>query len=221
MLLGIFFIFTNECTHLFLFVNICFGYKIGIAVILTMNLKIENKSIMTIKTFPNLLWLFLNLVFLSFFGIMILVCLEWIFDFIAFFKNSNENKIGMIVLLFFVSLLFLYYYYQLSNNFTFAKINSNGIVLYQLLKLKIKKLSFEEISGYSKSIISYGRVPLNFTSKSIIIYSKRNEQFELIKIFNLNFENFEKEFRKTEIKYFGKEAYQTEKIYKRKYKYLK
>ena len=175
----------------------------------------------TVKTFPNLLWLLLNLAFLSFFGLMIFVCLEWIFEFKGFFKNNSENKIGMIFLLIFVSLIFLYFYYQLSNHYTFAKISSSGIVIFQLLKLKIEKLSFEEINGYSKSEISYGRVPLNYTSKSIIIYSKRYNQFELIKIFNLNFENFEKEFMKAEIKYLGKEQYQTEKIYKRKYKYVK
>lgn len=175
----------------------------------------------TIKTFPNLLWLLLNLIFLSFFGIMILVCLEWIFEIKGFFKYNSENKTGMIFLLIFVSLIFLYFYYQISNHFTFAKINSSGIVIFQLLKVKIMKFNFEEINGYSKSEISYGRVPLNYTSKSIIIYTKRNNQFELIKIFNLNFENFAKEIKKQEIKYFGKEQHQTEKIYKRKYKYVK
>lgn len=161
----------------------------------------------------------LNLVILFLFGILISVCLEWIFEFSGYFKNNSGNKIGMVILLFFVSSVFLYFYYQLSNQFTFAKINSNGLVVFQLLKLKISKLNFEEINGYSKSEISYGRVPLNYCSKSIIIYSKNNNQFELIKIFNLNFENFEKELKKVEIKYLGKEQYQIEKIYKRKYKY--
>jgi hypothetical protein len=175
----------------------------------------------TVNTFPNLLWLFLNLVFLLFLGIMILICLEWVFEFKGFFKNNDENKIGMIFLLIFVSLIFLYFYYQLSNQFIFAKISSNGIVIYQLLKLKVEKLSFEDVNGYSKSEISYGRVPLNFTSKSIIIYSKRNNQFEIIKLFNLNYENFKSELKNIESEYLGKEPYQTEKIYKRKYKYTK
>lgn len=152
---------------------------------------------------------------------LILVCLEWIFEFIGFFKNSGENKIGMIFLLLFVTFIFLYFYYQLANNFTFAKINSREIIIFQLLKLKVEKLKFVEIYGYSKSEISYGRIPLNYCSKSIIVYSEENNQFEIIKIFNLNFENFERELQKTEIKYLGKEQYEMEKIYKRKYKYVR
>lgn len=175
----------------------------------------------SVKTYPNLLWFFINLMFLSIFGILILVGLEWIFEFIGFFKNNNENKIGMLFLLFFVSLIFVYFYYQLANQFTFVTINSSEIMIFQLLKLKIVKLTFSEIYGYSKSEISYGKVPLNYCSKSLILYSAANTQFEIIKIFNLNFENFERAIKKTEITYLGKEQYEFEKIYKRKYKYLK
>ena len=175
----------------------------------------------SIKTYPNLLWLTINLMFLSIFGILILVCLEWIFEFIGFFKNSNGNKIGMLFLLLFISSIFLYFYYQLANHFTLAKINSSEIIIFQLLKLKIKKLKFSEIYGYSKSEVSYGRVPLNYCSKSLIIYSAENNQFEIIKIFNLNFENFETALKKTKITYLGKEQYEIERIYKRKYKYVK
>jgi hypothetical protein len=174
----------------------------------------------TIKTFPNLLWLLINLFFLSFFGIIILVCLEWIFEFKGFFRNSNDNKIGMLLLLILISPIFLYFYYQLSNQFTFAKISSSEIVIFQLMKLKIKTLRFEEINGYSKSKISYGKIPLNYNSKSIVIYSKNDNQFELIKIFNLNFEIFEDKLKQTKIKYFGNEQYQTKKIFKRKYKFV-
>ena len=127
----------------------------------------------------------------------------------------------MLFLLVFVSLIFLYFYYQLANHFTFAKINSSDIIIFQLLKFKIVKLKFTEIYGYSKSEISYGRVPLNYYSKSLIIYSAENNQFEIIKIFNLNLENFEEALKKTEIIYLGKEQYKFEKIYKRKYKYVK
>lgn len=173
------------------------------------------------KTYPNILWLTINFMFLTIFGILILVCLEWIFEFIGFFKNSNQNKIGMLILLFLVSSIFLYLYYQLANHFTFAKINSSEITLFQLLKLKILKLKFSEIYGYSKSEISYGRVPLNYCSKSLIIYSIKNNPFEIIKLFNVNFENFETALKKTEITYLGKEQYEFEKMYKRKFKYVK
>jgi hypothetical protein len=175
----------------------------------------------SVKTYPNILWFLINLMFLSIFGILILVCLEWIFEFIGFFKNSSENKIGMLCLLLFVSSVFIYFYYQLANQFTFAKIGSGEIIIFLLLKVKIRKLKFTEIYGYSKSEISYGRVPLNYCSKSLIIYTAENNQFEIIKIFNLNFDNFEKALKKTEITYLGKEQYEFEKIYKRKYKYRK
>lgn len=174
----------------------------------------------SIKTYPNILWLILNLSFLSFFGMMILVCFEWIFELIGYFKNSQENKIGMIFLLLFITPLFIYYYYQLSNQFIFIKINPNQIVIYQLLKLKVKKINVEEIRGYSKSVMAYGTAP-TYNSKSIVIYTENNNQFEIIKIFNLNFSAFENELKKTDIKYLGQESYSTEKMYKRKYKYVK
>lgn len=174
----------------------------------------------SIKTYPNIFWVTANLIFLSFFGMLILVCLEWIFEFNTFFKNRNENKFGMTFLLVFVLSIFLYFYHQLSNQFIFAKLKSNEITIFQLLKLKIKKLNFREIRGYSKSEISYGRIPANFCSKSIVIYTNET-QFELIKIFNFNFYTFENELRKTDIQYFGKEPYQIENIYKRKYRFIK
>ncbi|KGO85650.1 hypothetical protein [Flavobacterium suncheonense] len=173
----------------------------------------------TIRTYPNIFWLTINLFILTFFGFMILVCLEWLFEFIGFFKHNNE-KVGMFFLLLFVTIFFSYFYYQVSNQFTFAKLDSDGIKIFQLLKLKIKNLSFENIKGYSNSEVSYGRVPLNYTSKTIIIYLKNNEErpFELIKLFNFNFKNFTSEIKKTNIIYLGKEPYQPG-IYKRKYKF--
>lgn len=126
----------------------------------------------------------------------------------------------MLFLLPFATSIFLVFYYQISNHFTFAKINSGEIIIFQLLKLKIKKLKFEEINGYSKSEISYGTVPLNYTSESLILYSTKNSQYEIIKLYNFNFETFEKEFKKTQVKYLGKEQYQSKGLYKRKYKYV-
>lgn len=175
----------------------------------------------SIKTYPNIFWITINLAILSFFGTGILVCLEWIFEFVGFFKNSSENKIGMVFLLLFVTSIFLLFYYQISNQFTFVKINSSEIVIFQLLKLKIEKLKFDEIYGYSKSEMSYGKVPLNYCSKSLILYSKENNQYEIIKIYNFNFDTFEKELKKMQLKYLGKEQYQSKGFYKRKYKYVK
>jgi hypothetical protein len=175
----------------------------------------------SIKTFPNLLWLLLNLMFLSIFGILALLCLEWIFEFIGYFKNSNENKVGMFCLLVFTASILIYFYYQIANQFTFAKIDSDEIIIYQLLKFNIRKLKFTEIYGYSNSEISYGRVPLNFCSKSLVIYATDNNQFEIIKLYNINFDYFKMALKEKEIEYLGKEQYEFEKIYKRKYKFKK
>ncbi|WP_264550164.1 hypothetical protein [Flavobacterium sp. N2820] len=171
----------------------------------------------SIKTYPNIFWLIINLTILSFFGMMILVCLEWIFEFNHFFINSRDGKFVMFLLLLFASSFFAALYYKLSNEFTFAILNSEKIKIFQLLKFKILTLKYNEIKGYSNSEIYYGRVPLHFVSKSIIIYSEKN-QFELIKLFNFNFEIFKNEMKKLKITYFGKEPYQTG-IFKRKYKY--
>jgi len=171
-----------------------------------------------IKTYPNIFWLIPNLIILSFFGIMVLICLDWIFEFNHFFINSGDNKIGMFILLILMASTFLAFYHKLSNEFTYAVLNSEKVKIFQLLKFKIISFNYNEIKGYSNSEIYYGRVPLYFRSKSIIIYSEKN-QFELIKLFNFNFETFSKEIKKSKITYFGKEAYQTG-IFKRKYKYI-
>jgi hypothetical protein len=121
--------------------------------------------------------------------------------------------------LIFATFIFVYFYYQLSNHFTFARLNTDDILFYQVMKFKFVNIRLKDIKGYSNSEISYGRIPFNYTTKSIVIYIKDGNKFELIKLFNYNFDNFKKELKDNKIKYLGKEQYQSG-IFKRKYKYI-
>jgi hypothetical protein len=172
-----------------------------------------------IRTYPNLLWLILNFVFLIFFGILIFIFISILFNIKTYFIINDPNRFWTVFPLIFTTFIFVYFYNQLSNHFTFARLNTDDISFYQIMKFKILNISLKEIKGYSNSEISYGRIPINYTTKSIVIYTKDGNQFELIKLFNYNFDNFTKELKDNKIKYLGKEHYQSG-IYKRKYKYI-
>jgi hypothetical protein len=172
-----------------------------------------------VRTYPNLLWLILNFVFLIFFGILIFIFISVLFNFKTYFIINDPNRFWAVFPLIFATFIFVYFYYQLSNHFTFARLNTNDISFYQVMKFKFVNIRLKDIKGYSNSEISYGRIPLNYTTKSIVIYIKDGDQFELIKLFNYNFDNFTKELKDNKIKYLGKEQYQSG-IYKRKYKYI-
>lgn len=161
------------------------------------------------KTYPNPFWYLLYIfIFIP-------------FPVITYFLVRIILNEGIYVMFIFVSLLItftIYFYTQLSNFLTFISINNSKIKIYQLLKFKIHIFEIDEISGYSLSEFYFGRNPSFFTSKSFVIYSKKNKPLEIIKMFNLNYLEVLSEIKKKNIIKFGFEPYVTSLLY-RKYKY--
>lgn len=120
----------------------------------------------------------------------------------------------VILIIFFI----VYFYYQISNFFTFVSVDINQLKVYQLLKFRIKTFQLEEISGYSLSEMYFGNAPSLFKSKSFVIYPKKTKPFEVIQLFNLNFNNVLSEIKRNNITKFGFEPYVTG-WFIRKYKF--
>jgi len=163
----------------------------------------------TIKTYPNIILILINLIVLFF-----LISLIF-FLFSAMLKI--ENGWYLIFPLALNAIILTIYYYQLANHFTFISIDIDEIKIYQLLKFKIEKIRLKEFSGYSLSEVTFGKNL--YSSKSLILYTKTNRAIEIIKLFNLNFNNVLKSLNEFGIVKLGKEPYQTG-ILLRKYKYF-
>lgn len=159
------------------------------------------------RTYPNILWLAINMIFISFlFTILIFMILAIII---------NENY-WILFPFSIVALIITMFYYQLSNQFALIIINENEIKLYQPLKFKKTRLKLEDIKGYSISEFSYGRNL--YSSKSFIIYPKYGKGIEIIKLFNHKFDEILSLLKTYSITKLGHEPYETG-IYKRKYKF--
>ena len=97
-------------------------------------------------------------------------------------------------------------------------IDGENLSIFELNKFRFKRVSFDEVLGYSKSEAYFGRY--SWKSKSIVIYFKEGETSELVKVFISNFNLLEEELKKKKVRYLGFEDYQTGWFY-RKYKFHK
>lgn len=97
-------------------------------------------------------------------------------------------------------------------------IDDEKLSIFELNKFKLKRVSFDEISGYSKSEVYFGRY--SWKSKSIVIYFKNGETSEFVKVFISNLDLIEEELKRKKVKYLGFEYYQTGWFY-RQYKFNK
>ena len=159
------------------------------------------------RTFPNVFWILINLIFIIFLSTIV------VFMTLAISKNHNYGILFPLIL---VLAILLVFYIQLSNHFSFFIVNENGIQIIQPLKLMKVDLKWNEIKGYSTSEFRYGRDL--YKSKSFVIYSKTKAPIEVIKLFNLKFDETLSSLKNYPIQKLGSEAYQTG-IYKRKYKF--
>ncbi|WP_396153616.1 hypothetical protein [Flavobacterium sp.] len=84
-------------------------------------------------------------------------------------------------------------------------------------KFKTKKNTFDDILGYSKSEVYFGKNL--WKSKSIVIYFNNGETSEFLRIFISDLELFEKELKRRKVKYLGFEGYKTGWFY-RQYEFV-
>ncbi len=101
--------------------------------------------------------------------------------------------------------------------FKYVLLNKKSISIFELKNLKIEEIKFDEIIGFSKSEVYFGRY--NWKSKSIVIYSKTGKATELLNSFISNLDLLETELKNEKIKYLGFENYNTGYFF-RKYKFI-
>ncbi|MDP2161958.1 MAG: hypothetical protein Q8K02_15870 [Flavobacterium sp.] len=85
-------------------------------------------------------------------------------------------------------------------------------------KLKTTKANLDEILGYSKSEVFFGKY--SWKSKSVVIYFKSGKTSEILSSFVSGIEDLEKELKRRKVKYLGFEDYNTGWFF-REYKFNK
>lgn len=92
------------------------------------------------------------------------------------------------------------------------------ISIFELNKLKATKFNLDEILGFSKSEVYFGRYA--WKSKSIVIYFKSGKTSEILSSFVSGIDDLEKELKSRKVKYLGFEDYKTGWFF-REYKFNK
>jgi hypothetical protein len=156
--------------------------------------------------------------------LFVVTCLFFFFYIILrlFEKQKVNIDSGFLFSAFFMILFFGYFAFHLSYFFCFyfkyIIIEHNQVSIFELNKLKTTKANFEEILGYSKSEVHFGRY--TWKTKSIIIYYKSGKTSEILNSFVSDLDFLEQELKNKKIKYLGFENYDTGWFF-RKYKYFK
>ncbi len=166
------------------------------------------KNMKKIKTQPNLYLLIISSVFIIAFAIF--SC------FLSYYTINLKEYFycAMSILLIGISVML---YSQLSEFFTSISFLNSEIIIYQPLKFRLVKFSKDSIKGFSTSKMYFGRGNL-YSSESFIFYSHKTA-YEIIKLYNFNFEFVLNSFKTSEIPFLGNEEYEPG-TFKRKYKFL-
>ena len=126
--------------------------------------------------------------------------------------------IGALLYMSFIFLIIFHLTYFFTFYFKSLSIKDKNLSIFELNKFKVTKLKPNEIKGYSKSEVYFGKYM--WKSKSIIIYSKNGIKYEFVSVFITKLNELENEMKRNRIKYLGFEDYQTGWFY-RKYKFEK
>ena len=139
-----------------------------------------------------------------------------------FGKSMTDLKTSVLFSAFFFILFIGYFTFHLLYFFCFyfkyVVIEKNTLSIFELKNLKITKVNFDDVLGYSKSEVYFGKY--TWKSKSIIIYYKSGKVSEITSSFVSNVQLLEKELKNRKVKNFGFESYYTGWFY-RKYRYAK
>lgn len=175
----------------------------------------------TIKTRTNIFWIGFVFVLLIFSVAYTSIFFYWGYSLYSVESLRSEAYIFLIPVIPFVALT-IFAFYAVSNRMNYAVANKRGLKIIFPMKFKSVFLEWTEIRGYSKSDYYYGGKP-SFKSKSIVIYARSQEIYEIIKLYNFDFQNFQTNLRKFNIICFGHEGFTTKTskliFRKRVYKY--
>ncbi len=167
--------------------------------------------------FPKIFFPTIKLIF----AIAILMML--VFIVLKIFVNPETNlKTEIYVSAFFLIMFFGYFSFHLLYFFCFyfkyIIIDNNTLSIFELKKLKVNNVKFDEVIGYSKSEVYFGRY--SWKSKSIIIYLKSGKVSEFVNSYVSNLDLLEIELKNKKVKYLGFEGYNTGWFY-RQYKFIR
>lgn len=165
--------------------------------------------------YPKFIFPFSKLVFIIFFILMM-----------AFFIKNLYTKLfisfdfwllfGAILYLSFIGFVLFHMTFFLCFYYKFIIIQNDIVSIFELKKLKISNVTINEIYGFSKSEVYFGKQA--WKSKSIVIYYKNGNKSEIVKSFVFNIDKLEVELKQRKVKYLGFENYQTGWFF-RKYKF--
>jgi hypothetical protein len=160
----------------------------------------------TVRTRPKYLRILLFMLFVVFaMGFGLFTGYGLILIFLSLFEDYYLSILFLIPLCFSLSLIFVPIK-LFGNKVNYAIANDEGLKIIYPFKFKTISLKWNEIKGYSKSDYWYGGRP-GFNSKSIVIYSKSRHIFEIIKVYNLDFQNFQTKIRQFDVVCFGSEKF--------------
>lgn len=91
--------------------------------------------------------------------------------------------------------------------FKYVTIEDNTLSIFELKNLKTIRINFEDILGYAKSEIHFGRP--TWKSNTIVIYLKNKKVCEISNAYIRNIDSIEKELQLKKVKYLGFESYYT------------
>ncbi|MEM0575817.1 hypothetical protein [Flavobacterium polysaccharolyticum] len=139
-----------------------------------------------------------------------------------FEKSMSSLKTSVLFSAFFFIFFIGYFTFHLLYFFCFyfkyVVIKKNTISIFELKNFKITKADFDDVLGYSKSEVYFGKY--TWKSKSIIIYYKSGKVSEITSSFVSNVQLLEKELNTRKVKNMGFEYYNTGWFY-RKYMFAK
>lgn len=126
--------------------------------------------------------------------------------------------ISAIVFSLFIGYIIFHLGYFFCFYFKYISLTENEISIFELNKLKIAKFNVDEILGFSKSEVYFGKYA--WKSKSLVIYFKSGKTSEILSSFVSGVDDLEKELKSRKVKYLGFEYYKTGWFF-REYKFNK
>ncbi|MGV8992981.1 MAG: hypothetical protein ACOH1O_02680 [Flavobacterium sp.] len=122
-------------------------------------------------------------------------------------SNSGESLFSAVIFILIIGYFTFHLAYFFCYYFKYIVLDGKIFSIFELIKLKITKVEFDKIRGYSKSEVNFGRY--NWKSRSIVIYYKNGKTSEIVKVFVHNIDIIEKELKNKKVKYLGFEDYST------------
>lgn len=140
--------------------------------------------------------------------------------FILAFIFSHPKDFGTLIPITILFPLFMVIYSMHSDQCSFISVMEEGLKITQPMKFRVVRLRWEDIHGYSTSIVRYGKGvggTASHQSKTVIIYPKKSPPIELLQLYNPKLNKTFGSFR-SRIKSLGGEPYDMG-FFKRKYRF--